>query len=290
MPIQGFDSIEKHNEDLIKAIYGKPCNIKCKSKFTILAQQKIPYICDKTGKLFELTWDRLTRNLHKPHLFKENKGKFSKKEIEFLNEFYPQLGAEYCMEKLGRSFTSICTKVSELGIKKEYKKYDPEYKLCKTCNKTLHKSYFNRSNQTKDNLSYACKECLETGKRQYLENIKSTESRRKKRTLAKILSAAKIRAKKRGFDFDLDQQWIIDNLPTKCPVLNTEITFLNNIGTHGNSPSIDRIDNNKGYTKNNVHIISWRANHLKSDGNPDELYKLSTYQNNLNQEKIDYMI
>ena len=36
------------------------------------------------------------------------------------------------------------------------------------------------------------------------------------------------------------------------------------------SPSLDRIDSKKGYTKDNVQVISNRANRLKADGNIEE--------------------
>jgi hypothetical protein len=42
-------------------------------------------------------------------------------------------------------------------------------------------------------------------------------------------------------------------------------------GESGNSPSVDRIDSTMGYTKDNLQIISKRANQFKSDATIDEL-------------------
>lgn len=44
-----------------------------------------------------------------------------------------------------------------------------------------------------------------------------------------------------------------------------------------NTPSIDRVDNSKGYVKNNIVIVSWRANRLKSDATPYELRRLAKF-------------
>ena len=43
------------------------------------------------------------------------------------------------------------------------------------------------------------------------------------------------------------------------------------------SPSIDRIDNSKGYVKENICVISMRANMIKSVGNSEEHQKIADY-------------
>ena len=57
-----------------------------------------------------------------------------------------------------------------------------------------------------------------------------------------------------------------------CPILEVPLEF----GTKGNyeySPSIDRIDNSKGYIKGNIQIISKKANSMKNSASLDELRK-----------------
>ena len=84
-----------------------------------------------------------------------------------------------------------------------------------------------------------------------------------------LLTKAKNRSKKKKLEFNIDITDVI--IPKKCPVLGIDIiTDVQGKYTY-NSPSIDRIDNNKGYIKGNVRVISHRANHLKNDATSREL-------------------
>ena len=50
------------------------------------------------------------------------------------------------------------------------------------------------------------------------------------------------------------------------------------------APSIDRIDNTRGYVKDNIIIVSRRANILKKDATINELIKLANYYEHLCHE------
>jgi hypothetical protein len=103
---------------------------------------------------------------------------------------------------------------------------------------------------------------------------------RHKRKMSKIgrasmlLSNIKVRSKKFHIECNLCKEDIV--IPDICPVLGIPI-LLDQPGMSDNSPSVDRIDNNKGYTKDNVSVISMRANRLKSDASPAELRALLEY-------------
>ncbi len=88
------------------------------------------------------------------------------------------------------------------------------------------------------------------------------------------LYAAKKRAKEKGIEFTLELSDIV--IPTHCPVLGIPLEFQRGKPSD-NSPSIDRIDNSKGYTPDNVVVISMRANQLKRDATLPELKALVEY-------------
>jgi len=89
-----------------------------------------------------------------------------------------------------------------------------------------------------------------------------------------ILSNAKQRAKKLKVPFDLTLDDII--IPSHCPVFGIEIKN-NEIYKSNHSPSIDRLVPEKGYVKNNICIISDKANRLKSNMTIEDVKKLLHY-------------
>jgi hypothetical protein len=95
-----------------------------------------------------------------------------------------------------------------------------------------------------------------------------------------LLRAAKWRANKKGLEFDLLPSDI--TIPKLCPVLgiplDTALTKkTGGARSHWSSPSLDRLDNTKGYVRGNVRVISWRANALKKDATLEELLALVKY-------------
>jgi hypothetical protein len=87
----------------------------------------------------------------------------------------------------------------------------------------------------------------------------------------RLWMAAKERAKKHHLVFSIVPKDII--IPKRCPVFGTKIVFGKN-KAGPNSPSVDRIKNNKGYEKENIWVISKRANTAKSNLSLPELQKL----------------
>lgn len=95
-----------------------------------------------------------------------------------------------------------------------------------------------------------------------------------------MLKKARERANQKGLPFNLSKEDIL--IPDTCPVLN--IPIMRQEGKcSDNSPVLDRIDNNKGYVKGNVMVISHRANRIKSDATAPELFAIYCYMKNAGQ-------
>lgn len=96
----------------------------------------------------------------------------------------------------------------------------------------------------------------------------------------KMLYAARNRAKKSGLECTLTLEDIV--IPELCPVLGIPLFASAGGGKRPptmleNSPSLDRINNDKGYTPDNIRVISMRANNLKSDATLEELEAVVAY-------------
>ncbi len=95
----------------------------------------------------------------------------------------------------------------------------------------------------------------------------------------KILSDARLRSAKKGLEFNIELEDIV--IPAKCPILDIELTPNTNY-SKASSPSIDRLDNTKGYIKGNVWVISTLANNMKNSATIDQLIKFGEWTRNLN--------
>lgn len=117
--------------------------------------------------------------------------------------------------------------------------------------------------------------------RHRLRDGKADYAREKSRTPPEVymFRAAKHRAKKKGLDFTISVTDIV--IPKFCPITGLELKrnegSTNPIPT---SPTLDRIDNTKGYVFGNIAVISNRANKHKSDLSLDEIRNLYYYSIN----------
>jgi hypothetical protein len=85
----------------------------------------------------------------------------------------------------------------------------------------------------------------------------------------------KKRCKAKGLPFDLTIEDLV--VPDECPVLKIPIIPASLGGVNPMMPSVDRHVPEKGYTKENIVIMSHRANSLKSNAAFEEIEALYLY-------------
>lgn len=165
----------------------------------------------------------------------------------------------------------------------------PKTIVCPVCE--LEKPYweFKIASHSPTGRMWACKQCIdnkptdisEISYRRKYDSVFHEKSKQQKRESHKrnivhnMWKRAKTRSKKYNYEFNIEESDII--IPKYCPLLEIPIE-LGSKDDYENSPSLDRIDNNKGYIKGNVWIISKKANSMKNSATKDEL---STFCKNL---------
>ena len=151
-------------------------------------------------------------------------------------------------------------------------------------------------------LSYRCKVCTDilhkqpefAEKRRIREQKWRDENRQlhrdRRRTIRlnnfqnTLLRSIRNRAKQDNMDFNLEKHDI--KLLKQCPILGIDIIICDSMKEQ--SISVDRIDNNKGYIKDNIVCISNRANKLKKDATLEELWLVYNKYKKLKEDKEDW--
>ena len=171
-------------------------------------------------------------------------------------------------------------------------------KKCSQCKIEKELNDFHKSKRYKDGHCYVCKQCrseyapnyrdknrekLRLYKKQWIkdnkEHVLEVSSLYKKKwkqekTEMYLLGRSRIRARKLGMEHNLTIEDII--IPENCPILDIKL-FVSDNPQNYNSPTLDRIDNTKGYIKGNVIVVSWRANSLKSNASLQEIQKVANF-------------
>ena len=137
-------------------------------------------------------------------------------------------------------------------------------KKCSRCGDEKSLDEFDNRKDTNDGKSYICKICSRIRVREH----------RQKFPKKYLLSSAKNRAKKKGIPFDLELEDIF--IPELCPVFKKPFVY----GLHKQddfSMTLDRINNTKGYLKDNIVVVSMKANRIKNDATIEELEILTNF-------------
>jgi hypothetical protein len=135
---------------------------------------------------------------------------------------------------------------------------------CVTCNIEKDYSEYHKNKTKKNGISESCKECARERKAEHY----------KRDPASYMFFRAKARAERKGREFTIVKEDII--IPEYCPVLNIKMGF----NESEDSPSLDRINSSKGYTKDNIRVVSYRANVLMGDGTYEEFKKIMEFKQN----------
>lgn len=141
---------------------------------------------------------------------------------------------------------------------------------CGKCKEYKPFNDFYRNNRSPTGYQTYCKVCVKeyASGENWVEWRKERYYRNPART---IWIEARGRARRAQLPFDIDPEDC--QIPEFCPVLGIKLTPKGK-GTHSDStPTLDKVDPNKGYTKGNVNIISWKANRIKSNCSDPEVFE-----------------
>jgi hypothetical protein len=162
-------------------------------------------------------------------------------------------------------------------------------KVCGHCKVDKPLTDYTKNNAAGDGLQSKCRPCdvayqakrrvenpqkRRDYEKQYLNNKRQDFDFR----LNMLLNASKQRARNKNREHTITVEDIKAIYPTDgcCPIFGMKLEF-NTAGFRENSPSIDRIDSTKGYTPDNIQIISWKANRIKGYASIQELEMLLAY-------------
>ena len=163
----------------------------------------------------------------------------------------------------------------------------PDTLFCPVCKRELPYYKFKIAKKSKTGRMWCCKECEATNtlsknnfRKTYDEEFKNlifvqNKNSRQKHIVHNMWKSAKSRANKKGIDFNIEESDII--IPDVCPLLEVPLKFGDKTN-YDYSPSLDRIDNTKGYIKGNIQVISKKANTMK---NSATLQELTTFCKNI---------
>tara|TARA_R110000765_G_C18627874_1_gene572523 strand:+ start:63 stop:626 length:564 start_codon:yes stop_codon:yes gene_type:complete len=144
------------------------------------------------------------------------------------------------------------------------------------------------------NHTYICRTC--DLKKEYQKEKKRRKNKKvgDKQHLTDMLDGCRARSRKNNILFSLKIKDLRELITDTCPILGIkyEINKKNKQWGKGKgknnwqtSPSIDRIVPNKGYTKENVIIVSLMANSIKNQATPKQILKVGEFYKELYKEK-----
>lgn len=187
---------------------------------------------------------------------------------------------KYVTVKYGSTMHTTCRKCEDEQFELEHKK-DGLYK-CFCCGKWLPPEAFTFAGYDKNG---KIKYIYRDGLKKYCKNCKHEKDKVHRQSydnetkLYKVLQerwlGARDRANKRGLEFDITKDDLLELWNSQkgiCTLSGITMTYELDNGRTFTNVSIDRINPNLGYTKDNIQLVCMAVNQMKSDMSLQELY------------------
>jgi len=186
------------------------------------------------------------------------------------------------------------------GFNKDKRRVDGRTTICKDCRNYSTRKFKNRaySNIIDREGRIICTRCNVYKAKEYFYNTPNGKLRMGKMSnciectrirlstleghITRIVSSSKRSAKKKKLDFDINTSFIINmynEQEGRCKISNILMThkFSEKVGRHIKDYykiSIDRIDSNKGYTKDNVRLVCAQINMMMGTMEDKEFHNI----------------
>lgn len=135
-----------------------------------------------------------------------------------------------------------------------------EHRNCIKCNVELilDDNWYSSSEKVSN---YTCINCARAQVKKWVRNNREN----------RMLLNARSRAKTKCIDFDLELSDI--TIPEYCPLLGIKLQTAEEMSEKraDNSPTLDRIDNSRGYVKGNVWVVSYIANAIMTSATHEQI-------------------
>lgn len=128
-------------------------------------------------------------------------------------------------------------------------------KICNKCNTPKPLSFFTPAKKNKDGLHHSCKSCSNKITRAFFKT---------KRGIITSIYSAQLRSKKRNvspptYSVEWLKEWVFNN-----PIFDTLYNeWVASKYEKDLKPSVDRINDYIGYTKENIQLMTWEENRTK---------------------------
>ena len=143
-------------------------------------------------------------------------------------------------------------------------------KRCSLCHKKKPVSEFDKRSKKGERRDCRCKAC---NRQRQVENYGTLGGRSRV-----LMNNARKRAKQKDLEFTLKVEWVLQKLNAGvCEVTGLPFSFdlPGKTRNHPFAPSLDRRNPALGYTPDNVQVVVWSYNCMKSEYDEETVYRLA---------------